>query len=141
MFTDIEEHMIKPMKAAFAKGDQTAGVGIFVDYVLNDRGAWERMPSSDRADTLRDAHEWDVMMTTGELFPEVSPEAVRRIRVPVLIMSGGTSYRFLQYIDQQLVRLLPHAESIVYPDTGHQMWYAYPVLCRHDAEAFFLRNP
>jgi hypothetical protein len=56
-------------------------------------------------------------------------------------MSGGATYPFLQYIDQELVRLLPGSASIVYPDAGHQMWYKYPVLCRNDAEAFFLRNP
>jgi hypothetical protein len=56
-------------------------------------------------------------------------------------MSGGASYPFLQYIDQQLLRLLPNGEGISYPDAGHQMWYRYPVLCRNDAEAFFRRHP
>ena len=99
------------------------------------------MSQSERAATLRDAHEWDVMMTTGELFPEIEPAAIRQLRVPVLVMSGGSSYPFLQYIDQELVRLMPNSKSIVYPDAGHQMWYKYPVLCRNDVEAFFLRNP
>jgi pimeloyl-ACP methyl ester carboxylesterase len=140
MFSDIQQRMVNPMKAHFAKGDRDAGVGDFIDYVFNEPGAWVRMSPSDRAAALRDAHEWDVIMTTGELFPEIDPAAIARIRVPVLVMSGGKSPPFLQYIDQELARLIPGSESIVYPDAGHQMWYTSPVLCRNDVEAFFLRH-
>jgi pimeloyl-ACP methyl ester carboxylesterase len=141
MFADIRERMVNPMKAHFAKGDREAGVGDFIDYVFNEPGAWARMSPSDRAATLRDAHEWDVIMTTGELFPEIDPAAVARIRVPVLVMSGGKSPPFLQYIDQELARLIPGSESIVYPDAGHQMWYTSPVLCSNDVKVFFARHP
>lgn len=99
------------------------------------------MSADDRAETLRDAHEWEVMMTTGNLFPEIDPKAVAEINVPILIMSGAKSYPFLAYIDQDLQRLIPGAESIVYPEAGHQMWYKYPTLCRDDTEAFFDRHP
>lgn len=141
MYGDIQDRMVKPMKAEFGKGDTEAGVGVFIDYVFNDQSAWAKMSPSDRAATLRDAHEWDVMMTTGELFPAIDPAAIRQISVPVLVMSGGVSYPFLQYIDQELVRLLPNGTGIVYPDAGHQMWYKYPTLCRTDVEAFFARHP
>ena len=137
MFADIQARMVEPMKTAFAAGKRDEGVGIFIDYVLDDPRAWKKMSPADRADTMRDAHEWDVMMTSGTLFPEIDPAAIRKIDVPVLLMSGGISYEFLGYIDQELVRLIPNSRSIVYPDAGHQMWYKYPALCREDAEAFF----
>jgi pimeloyl-ACP methyl ester carboxylesterase len=137
MFADIQARMVDPMRAAFAKGDREAGVATFIDYVLDDPSAWSKMSPSDQAETLRDAHEWDVMMISGTLFPEIDPAAIHAIRVPVLVMSGGVSYKFLGYIDQEIVRLIPQSRSIVYPDAGHQMWYKYPKLCRDDTEAFF----
>ena len=137
LFADIQARMVEPMQKAFAAGKRDEGVGIFIDYVLDDPRAWKKMRPADRADTMRDAHEWDVMMTSGTLFPEIDPAAIRKIRVPVLVMSGGVSYEFLGYIDQEIVRLIPNSRSIVYPDAGHQMWYRYPALCREDAEAFF----
>jgi pimeloyl-ACP methyl ester carboxylesterase len=70
---------------------------------------------ADRTATLRAAHEWDLMMTSGQLFPEIDAAAVRKISVPVLVMSGGISYPFLQYIDQQLVRLIPGARVLQPP--------------------------
>lgn len=137
MFADIQARMVVPMQKAFAAGKRDRGVGIFIDYVFDDPRAWQKMSPADRAEIMRDAHEWDVMMTSGTLFPEIDPAAIRRIGVPVLVMSGGVSYRFLGYIDQEIVRLIPNSRSIVYPDAGHQMWYKYPALCREDAEAFF----
>ena len=140
IFADIQARMVDPMKVAFGRGDRESGVATFVDYVLDDPSAWVKMSSSDRADTMRDAHEWDVMMTRGTLFPEIDPAAIRAIRIPVLVMSGGVSYKFLGYIDQEIVRLIPNSRSIVYPDAGHQMWYKYPQLCRDDTEAFFEKS-
>ncbi|MGH7227511.1 MAG: alpha/beta fold hydrolase, partial [Gemmataceae bacterium] len=134
LFADIQSRMVAPMRAAFAKNDREAGVATFINYVFDDSAAWAKMSASARADTMRDAHEWDVMMTSGTLFPEVDPAAIRAIKVPVLVMSGGVSYKFLGYIDQEIVRLIPHSRSIVYPDAGHQMWYKYPKLCRDDTE-------
>ena len=137
MYADIQRRMVVPMQAAFAKGDTAAGVGVFIDYVFNNPQAWANFSESDRADTLRDAHEWDVMMTSGTLFPYIDPAAIRRIRIPVLIMSGGKSYPFLALIDRELNRLIPGSRNVVFPDDGHQMWYQSPVLCRQDAQAFF----
>jgi hypothetical protein len=67
---------------------------------------------ADRTATLRAAHKWDLMMTSGQLFPEIDAAALRKISVPVLVMSDGISYPFLQYIDQQLVRLIPGARVL-----------------------------
>lgn len=141
MFADIQKRMVTPMVAQFARGNTDGGVGAFIDYVFNDPGAWSGMSAADRAAVLRDAREWEVMMTRGTLFSEIDPAAIHQIRIPVLIMSGGVSYEFLQYIDQELARLIPGAESIVYPDAGHQMCLKYPRLCRDDAVTFFQRHP
>jgi pimeloyl-ACP methyl ester carboxylesterase len=139
MFEDIELRMVVPMRQAFGKGDHDAGIRIFIDYVLNDPHAWDHMPQSARDETLRDAHEWDVMMTTGTLFPNIAPGTIRKITTPSLLLSGRESYPFLGLITEELARLLPNREAIVLPDAGHQMWYQAPDACRKDVEAFLTR--
>jgi pimeloyl-ACP methyl ester carboxylesterase len=139
MFEDIQRRMVVPMQRAFRRGDRDAGIAAFIDYVFNDSHAWEKMPESARGDTLRDAHEWDVMMTTGTLFPNIEPRTIRRITAPVLLLSGAKSYPFLGLITEELARLLPNRETIVLPDAGHQMWYQAPDVCRKDVEAFVAR--
>jgi pimeloyl-ACP methyl ester carboxylesterase len=98
--------------------------------VFDDPQAWSKMPEAARQDMLNHAHEWDVMLTTGELFPVLEPDAVRRIAAPALLLSGGKSYRFLGLIDEELARLLPHNQHLVLAGASHRMWYEQPEACR-----------
>ena len=139
MFEDIQLRMVTPMQRAFRRGDRDAGVAAFIDYVFNDPHGWDKMPEPARRETLRDAHEWDVMMTTGILFPDIEPATIRKIVAPVLLLSGAKSYPFLGLITEELARLLPNRESIVLPDARHQMWYQDPDVCRKYVEAFLAR--
>jgi pimeloyl-ACP methyl ester carboxylesterase len=127
---DIQEHMVKPMQAAFRRGDREAGLRAFLAYVLDDPQAWDKMPPPARQETLSNVHEWEVMMTTGELFPELDPEAVRKIRMPLLLLSGEKSYGFLGLIDKELQHLLPAGRRIVLPGASHRMWFEQPEVCR-----------
>jgi pimeloyl-ACP methyl ester carboxylesterase len=130
MLADIEARMVAPMREAFAKGETEKGVAVFVDYVFGDPKAWDHFSPEAKAETLRSAHEWEVMMTTGELFPPITPDQVRSIRAPTLILSGGKSYPFLGLIDEELTRLIPDNRRIVFPNAGHQMWLQEPAKCR-----------
>jgi non-heme chloroperoxidase len=129
-FADIQDRMVNPMKAAFQKGDREAGVRTFINFVLNNSQAWDKFPDAARQDMLSHAHEWDVMMTTGEVFPELDPQAVRKITAPVLLLSGENSYRFLGLIDEELQRLLPHNRRTILHGATHRMWFEQPAECR-----------
>ena len=130
MLKDVRAHMIAPMKAAFAKHDTEGGVRAFIDYVKGKPGTWDSFSDADKAATLKDAHEWEVIFAGGELFPELKPVEVARITTPVLMLSGAKSYPFLGLIDQALLALLPSAQHIVFPNATHQMWLEEPDACR-----------
>ena len=140
LYADIQARMVTPMRSAFVRGDTEAGVSVFIDYVFANPHAWQDLSPSSRAETLRDAHEWEVMLPQGTLFPRIAPKEVRGIKLPVLIMTGGKTYRFLQLIDDDLAALLPRAETRVYPTAGHQMWLQEPETCRRNAVEFFRRS-
>jgi pimeloyl-ACP methyl ester carboxylesterase len=136
---DIQERMVKPMKTAFQEGDRAAGLRAFMDFVLDDPHAWDNMPEAARQDMVNHANEWDIMMTTGELFPALEPPAVRKIAAPALLLSGEKSYRFLGLIDEELARLLPHNRRIILRGATHRMWFEQPEPCRN-AVLDFWRN-
>jgi pimeloyl-ACP methyl ester carboxylesterase len=140
LFDDIQQRMVRPMQQAYQKGDREEGVRIFMAYVFNDPHAWDKMSQSSRDETMRDAHEWDMMMTTGTLFPVITPQAIQRISAPVLILMGAKSYPFLGVIGRELARLLPKSETIIFPDAGHQMWLQDPEACRNDVEKFLAEH-
>jgi pimeloyl-ACP methyl ester carboxylesterase len=131
MYDDIMAHMVKPMHAAFVKGNEPAGVATFIDYVRSDPDAWDRFTDQQKAETLRDAREWDLMLTSGTLFPEIHAADIAAIKLPVLMLSGGKSYPFLGVIDGELERLIPGVKRITFPDATHQMWLEHPVECRN----------
>jgi pimeloyl-ACP methyl ester carboxylesterase len=136
-FADIQKRMISPMQAAFARGDANGGIATFIDYVFAKPGTWNAMNAEAHAETLKNAHEWEVMMTSGTLFPQITAEEVRRIDVPILLLSGGKSYALLRLTDGELERALPRARRIVFADTGHQMWLTHAAECRAYSEEFF----
>lgn len=141
VFADIQSRMVLPMRAAFAKGDREQGVATFINYVFADPMGWQKMSWHSQAETLKDAHEWDVMMTAGTLFPALAPADIRAIKLPVLVMSGGKSYAFLGLIDRELARLLPDNRRVIFRDAGHQMWLQHPDEARDDSEKFFQAHP
>jgi pimeloyl-ACP methyl ester carboxylesterase len=130
MLKDVRTRMVAPMKKAFAKHDTEGGVRTFIDYVKGKPGTWDAFSDADKAATLKNAHEWEVIFAGGELFPELKPAEVARITAPVLMLSGAKSYPFLGLIDQALAALLPGAQHIVFPDATHQMWLEEPAACR-----------
>ena len=140
MFDDIQRRMVAPMRRAFRRGETETGVADFIDYVFDDSSAWSKLSESSRTQTLRNAHEWEVMLPTGTLFPTLAPETVQNIRVPVLLLSGAKSYPFLRLITEELGRLLPNSGTVVLPNAGHQMWIQDPEICRRDVEHFLARN-
>ena len=135
-FDDIQRRMVAPMIADFKAGRREAGVADFVDYVYQNPHEWESFSPQSRADTMRNAHEWDVMMTRGTLFPVLAPEQVRSIKIPVLLLTGDKTYPFLTAINAKLIKLLPHNQIITVTNAGHQMWYQAPELCRDVVETF-----
>ncbi|HLI97908.1 MAG TPA: alpha/beta hydrolase [Candidatus Baltobacteraceae bacterium] len=136
MYGDIQRRMVLPMQRAFRSGHREAGVAIFIDYVFGNPHAWDEMSEEDRESTMQDAHEWDVMMTRGTLFPQITPAQVRSIQVPTLILTGAKTYPFLNVIDGDLARLLPHGRQVFFAHSGHQMWYQQARDCREAVEAF-----
>jgi len=140
-FADIQERMVKPMKEAFQKADREAGLRTFIDFVLDDLQAWDKMPAATRQDALNHAHEWDVMMTTGSLFPELDADAVRHITTPALLLSGENSYGFLKLIDEELERLLPHSRRVILRGATHRMWHEQPEVCRKAVLDFWRDQP
>jgi non-heme chloroperoxidase len=141
MLADINARMVAPMRAAFAEGRREAGVEIFIDYVFGRPGTWRSFSPASKAETLKDAGEWDVMMISGELFPELPPQQVRAIAAPVLLLSGEKSYPFLAVIDQALTQLLPDNRRIVIKNATHQMWLQEPRRCRDSVLAFQAAYP
>jgi hypothetical protein len=64
----------------------------------NDPKGWEKWPEEELQDRLKNAHEWDVMLTVGELFPDLKSEELKKIKTPTILSSGDETFESLKLI-------------------------------------------
>jgi pimeloyl-ACP methyl ester carboxylesterase len=81
-FDDIQRRMVTPIQQSSATEIAKQESGCLWGTCSTDTRAWDKMSESSRQETLREANEWDVMITTGTLFPEIEPQTIRKIRQP-----------------------------------------------------------
>ncbi len=67
-------------------------------------------------------------------------EAVKALKIPILLMSGENTMQMNKLIDAELERLLPKAETVVIRGATHEMWAEQPDVCRARVAAFFAKH-
>jgi pimeloyl-ACP methyl ester carboxylesterase len=62
--------------------------------------------------------------------PQKTPdERLRNVNIPVLIANGKDDIRMPTINSYRLFQILPRAQLILYPDSGHGFLFQYPELC------------
>ena len=106
--------MATPMRKAFKAGNNELGIQTYVNYVNNSRFAWKRLPVTEQHEALRNSYEWEVMMTAGVLFPSIDIKELAKLKAPVLLVSGGRSYRFDMLTDGLLQHTIPNNSRVIF---------------------------
>ena len=83
--------------------------------------------------------EWEAITTSADAFPLLLRDRIRKLNRPVLMISGGRTYPFLQKTDAELERLLPRVQRTIVPDGTHDVCSEQPVVCT-EAIAEHLRH-
>ena len=85
----------------------------------------------------------ELKATSDNGYPDVDRDAVRKLKMPVLLLCGKeTKYAVAKYTDDELERLLPKDSSrrVDIGGARHIMWFQKPVESR-DAVLSFIREP
>jgi non-heme chloroperoxidase len=146
LFTEFMTKVWEPAARGFRVGDE-AGLKAAVDGFgeLGYSGTDQKMtfatlPPEVRSALLKNASEWRALTNSKNAFPDLPPSAVRRVKVPTLLLSGQRSLLLHRMIDSQLEKLLPHGERIIVSKATHEMWNEYPEECRSAALMFFAKH-
>ena len=119
------EALTPAFEAMFAHvraGDAAASVRAYVDLASPGKG-WNGMPAAWQRYYLDSARTLLFSAADATLRPPTC-EGLGTIPVPVLVISGQTTPRAIQAMNEGLLRCLrPDAESVVVPRAGHY-WYA-----------------
>ena len=108
----------KPAAAAFEAGDDLGAMRILVDG-FGGSGRFDRLPPEGRAVAMQNSRFFKAATSSPDPFPAVPKSKVRRLRMPVLIVTGENTIPLHKFVNGELARLLPKARPVTIPQAGH----------------------
>ena len=108
----------EPATEAFKTGDDQGAMRILVDG-LGGKGRFDKLPPEARAAAMQNSRFFKANTLSSDPFPNLSKDKVRRLRIPVLIITGENTITIHKLVNEELARLLPKAEQATIPKAGH----------------------
>jgi pimeloyl-ACP methyl ester carboxylesterase len=108
----------EPAKRAFEGGDDQVATRILVDAFAGT-GSFDNLSPKAREVALQNSRFFKANTASLDPFPNLSKDKVRRLRVPVLIITGENTIKIHKLVNAELARVLPNAEQATIPKAGH----------------------
>ena len=118
---------ISPAAEAFRSGNNEKGVSVFIGGVTGDTGFYSKMPAEARNMVMSNVLELRGISLSKNVFPPVSCDDLKKIKTPVLIMTGEKTLRLFSAINEELNKCLPNKETIILPNATHGLEMENPV--------------
>jgi pimeloyl-ACP methyl ester carboxylesterase len=118
LYRDFMQRIHNPAREAFAAGDETSAMRILVDGFAS-AGRFDSLSPEARLAVMQNAAFFKMMARSEDPYPDLSRDKVRRLKMPVLVITGEKTVAIHREIDGELVRLIPRARSSTIPNAGH----------------------
>jgi pimeloyl-ACP methyl ester carboxylesterase len=82
-------------------------------------GRFEGLAPAARAVAMQNSRFFKAATSSADPFPDLPKDRVRRLRIPVLIVTGENTITLHKFVNDELARLLPEAERATIPRAGH----------------------
>src|SRR5262245_26306034 len=127
---EAKAQLVKRARAAFEKGESEDAIRTIVN--ASREGTYDKIPEPFRKRLQRNAQELEALVTSDNMYPGLDRDAVRKIAVPTLLLSGENSPASHKSVDEELERLLPEKgrQRVIIRDADHGMWFQQPEACR-----------
>lgn len=111
--------VIVPSSRAFRKGDSSAAVRRFAEFVLG-RDGYAELPEGRKQQMIENSRCLAAQLL-GAGFPNFTADEVRLISTPTLLVTGEKSPRIFSLITNRLQERLPSSERAQIPEASHLM--------------------
>jgi len=118
LYEDFMQRIQDPATAAFAAGDDEGAMRFFVDGFATP-GRFDALPPEVRLGVMQNAAFFKMMARSRDPYPDIPRASLRRLQMPVLIITGERTIAIHRRIDEELSRLIPRARSATIPAAGH----------------------
>ncbi len=131
------KHM-KPAMKALKANQFEEGVRLFADGALGE-GRFEKIPIDARS-TFMDNSAALKAELLGPGFPPFPLREAHKLSIPVLLVYGQKSPKFLSSISDMLLKILPNSEKIIIPGASHLTHGENPAEYNKSVSAFLLKH-
>jgi pimeloyl-ACP methyl ester carboxylesterase len=131
--------MWRPAGEAFRRDDPEAALRITCDY-FSGIGSYDQMPTGFKQSLMDNIGEWKALTTSRDAFPMLSRDAVVRLKLPILLITGEKTLAPLRMINDALNHLLRNAKKVTVPGATHDMWLEDPERCGQATVNFLAKH-
>lgn len=110
---------IIPAADAFKNNNNEKAVTIFLSGVIGDSLFFLKLPQQGRDIMMDNTLELRGSVFTKNLFPLITCDDLKKIKAPVLLLTGDRSPRFFISIADELNRCLSNKERVTLPNSSH----------------------
>ena len=117
VYQDFMTSTWKPAAEAFRKGEDKQALDILALGIAGK--GFNELPPAAQASQLQNALSMKSLTLSSNPFPIVTSDELKRLQMPVLILTGENTTRIHRRVTQELARLLPDAKEVTIPKSGH----------------------
>jgi pimeloyl-ACP methyl ester carboxylesterase len=114
----FEQDILRPAGEAFANGETERAVYLLTEGI-NGSAPGEATSAEGLARRLRNAEAMRALSVSSQAYPALNIEKLRAFDVPTLLLKGRNTEPIHSAIFSSLCALMPQAEHIHVPDSGH----------------------
>ena len=106
IITNFMSASISPAATAFKSGNNERGVSVFIGGVTGDSSFFSKMPAEAQSMVMSNVLELRGIALSKNIFPPVSCDDLKKIKTPVLIMTGERTLLLFSAINEELSKCL-----------------------------------
>jgi pimeloyl-ACP methyl ester carboxylesterase len=116
-----------PAAEAFKNNNDEKAVDVFVGSVIGDSLFFSRLPQETRDMMMANTPELKGVLFSKNVFLPITCDDLKKIKVPVLLLTGDRSPLFFTSIASELDRCLSNKKSVTLPNSSHGLEFENPV--------------
>lgn len=122
-FEKFRRDALDPAKSAFLAGRLEEGTGAFFDGIRGEAGAFGRLGPRLHAELMKFAPSLALELTSplDAYMPETAPDDLRRLDLPVLLLTAADSPEFFHLVADVLGESIPRARRLEIPGADHSI--------------------
>jgi pimeloyl-ACP methyl ester carboxylesterase len=117
---------IKPATEAFKSNNDEKGVSAFINGVMGDSLYFNNLSQQMQENMVTNIPEVKHNLLYGSPSPQVTCDDLSKVKVPVLLLTGGKSISFFSLMNDELYRCLSNRERATIINAAHGLEYENP---------------